>query len=195
MFHWLKAIGGSIDSAYETFKQYEGKASYTKLGLGLPTPMEKDDDYTSEWSHMSDYDAMGLSPGQEDYQKQDDIRCGHDEMGQLLDTRELVQDHTTTVETDPTKGSSLPHYHHENSKNRMEQSYDVNESTCSCECANELPEEGCHETMEIKNCDKNGGKMTHVKIRDDIELTGRSRNRNTIVRGTKKRSSARPTRL
>ena len=75
MFHWLKAIGGSIDRAYETFQKYEGKASYTRMGLELPTPMEKDDDCTREWSHMSDYDAMGLALGHEDYQKQDDANC------------------------------------------------------------------------------------------------------------------------
>ena len=61
MFHWLKAVGGRMEDRFEMFEDYQGKASYRKLGLEVPTPMEKDED-GSEWSHMSDYDDMGWSP-------------------------------------------------------------------------------------------------------------------------------------
>ena len=62
MFNWLRAMGKNIEDAYDAFKEYKGKTSYAELGLELPTPMEQDGSNADEWSHMSDYDAMGCSP-------------------------------------------------------------------------------------------------------------------------------------
>ena len=50
MFHWLKATGRRVDEAYEAFRNYNGKASYEELGLGIPTPMPQEED-DSEWTH------------------------------------------------------------------------------------------------------------------------------------------------
>ena len=61
MFHWLSATGEEVTNAYEAFKSYEGKKSYTMLNLKAPTPMEQDDGHTDEWSHMSDYDETGFA--------------------------------------------------------------------------------------------------------------------------------------
>ena len=36
------------------------------LNLKAPTPMEQDDGHTDEWSHMNDYDDIGLAPGYSD---------------------------------------------------------------------------------------------------------------------------------
>ena len=68
MFHWLKHVGGSIEEAYRYFEQYEGMKSHLELQLDEPTTMQREDDeYNgSEWSHMSDYDAMGMAPNAED---------------------------------------------------------------------------------------------------------------------------------
>ena len=47
---------------HRVFERYEGKKSYTELGLEPPMPMEQDIEHADEWSHMSDYDEMGISP-------------------------------------------------------------------------------------------------------------------------------------
>ena len=61
MFHWQKATGKRVDEAYEAFRNYNGKASYEELGLGIPTSMPQEED-DSEWSHMSDCDDTGFAP-------------------------------------------------------------------------------------------------------------------------------------
>ena len=58
MFHWPKALGKSIKEAYDAFEEYEGKVSYEQLGLESPEPMQQNEGYTDEWSHMSDHDGM-----------------------------------------------------------------------------------------------------------------------------------------
>lgn len=44
MFHWLKAMGGSIHEAYRHFKSYNGKESYVQLGLEAPEHGEQESD-------------------------------------------------------------------------------------------------------------------------------------------------------
>ena len=64
MFHWLRAVGGDVEDAYKHFPRYNGKQSYEELQLDEPEPMvkEEEDDNSSVWSHMSDYDEIGSMP-------------------------------------------------------------------------------------------------------------------------------------
>lgn len=45
MFHWLRAIGGSIDEAYNHFRDYKGKESHVQLGLEMPEHGKDEKDF------------------------------------------------------------------------------------------------------------------------------------------------------
>ena len=66
MLNGLKAAGWSIKDAYTAFQYYQGKERYEQLQLQPPQPAPRDEACESEWSHMSDYDEMGLAPYQEE---------------------------------------------------------------------------------------------------------------------------------
>ena len=86
MFHWLKHVGGKLGDAYEHFKQYKGKQSYDELQLRRPDPMPKDpdDDGHSEWSHMSDYDELGMADSCEEEEPDGGEHCDESE-GRMID--------------------------------------------------------------------------------------------------------------
>ena len=128
MFHWLKAMGGSIEEAYNHFKEYRGKASYTQLGLTPLDSTEEEESGDGGSSHMSNYDAMGLAPehrgsceegrrtdestpigdtGQQEHREESRIRMIHI-CEEIDDTRECDCKSEEPVGADETSGQVKP---------------------------------------------------------------------------------------
>lgn len=115
MFHWLKATGKRISEAYKAFEEYEGRTSYEKIRLEPLEPMEQEEGYTEEWSHMSDYDDMCLAPGH----------------------GEGTEDGVNIVGMITPSDDSLQTEHRDDSKFRMVSSYDEDDEAQECKWGSE----------------------------------------------------------
>ena len=98
---------------YRPFEEYKGKTIYMQLGLEPPKPMGHGEGHSDEWSQMSDYDAMGMAPGNEEYDidmydaNQNGSRVDSDgttDNASDQTTTEAIQDNMNTVKTrDPAR--------------------------------------------------------------------------------------------